>query len=116
IEEVESLGISQKKELLNRLTTLLEHLLKRLYVDIPYDYNGWERTIRTQRKKLEVLLIQVPSIKSQWEITFDHAWKIALKTVKSEYTQVNFPESWPFASDLEAMLNHQFWQEINPSH
>ena len=114
IEEVESLGISQKKELLNRLTTLLEHLLKRIYVDIPYDYNGWERTIRTQRKKLEVLLIQVPSLKSKWEITFDQAWKIALKTVKAEYAQVNFPEYWPFASDLEAMLNHQFWQEINP--
>ena len=114
IEEVESLGISQKKELLNRLTTLLEHLLKRIYVDIPYDYNGWERTIRTQRKKLEVLLVQVPSLKSQWENTFDQAWKIALKTVKAEYSQVNFPESWPFASDLEAMLNHQFWQEISP--
>ena len=84
IEEVESLGISQKKELLNRLTTLLEHLLKRIYVNIPYDYNGWERTIRTQRKKLEVLLIQVPSLKSKWEIAFTQAWKIALKTVKTE--------------------------------
>ena len=47
IEEVKSLGISQKKELLNRLTTLLEHLLKRIYVNISYNYNGWERTSRT---------------------------------------------------------------------
>ena len=49
IEEVEALGISQKRELLSRLVVLLEHLLKRLYVDLPYDYNGWEKTIRTQR-------------------------------------------------------------------
>jgi hypothetical protein len=35
IEEVESLGISQKKELISRLMVLLEHLLKRLYVDLP---------------------------------------------------------------------------------
>ena len=41
IEEVEALGISQKRELLSRLVVLLEHLLKRLYVDLPYDYNGW---------------------------------------------------------------------------
>ena len=32
IEEVESLGISQKKELISRLMVLLEHLLKRLYL------------------------------------------------------------------------------------
>ncbi len=111
IEEVESLGILHKKELLNRLTTLLEHLLKRIYVNLPYDYNRWERTLRTQRKKLEVLLIQVPSLKTHWEIFFGQAWKIALKTVKAEYTQVQLPEEWPFLSDVESMLNNQFWQE-----
>ncbi len=31
IEEVNSLGASQRRELLSRLTVLLEHLLKRLY-------------------------------------------------------------------------------------
>jgi hypothetical protein len=35
IEDVESLGISQKKELISRLMVLLEHLLKRFYVDLP---------------------------------------------------------------------------------
>lgn len=60
IEEVESLGISQKKELISRLMVLLEHLLKRLYVDLPYDYNGWERTIRNQRNALELLLRDAP--------------------------------------------------------
>jgi hypothetical protein len=112
IEEVESLGVSQKKELLNRLITLLEHLLKRIYVPLPNDYNGWERTVRNQRKKLEALLVEVPSLKTRWNISFSSAWNIALKTVRAEYSKVEFPDSWQFSSDLEPMLSDRFWQEV----
>lgn len=40
IEEVESLGRQDKRELENRLTTLLEHALKRRYVLMPDCYRG----------------------------------------------------------------------------
>lgn len=109
IEEVEALGISQKKELISRLIGLLEHLLKRLYVNLTNDYNGWERTIRTQRGELEVLLDAVPSLSSRWEMSFDKAWQIALKNVRKEYPQITFPSEWTYDRSIDPILNHDFW-------
>ncbi|MBD2419435.1 DUF29 domain-containing protein [Anabaena cylindrica FACHB-243] len=111
IEEVESLGISQKRELSSRLLVLLEHLLKRLYVPLSENYRGWEKTIRNQRNGLELLFQDAPSLKNQWHTSFDNAWRIALKTVRKEYPQVTFPEQWQYPSDLETMLNLDFWEE-----
>jgi hypothetical protein len=111
IEEIEALGISQKKELISRLIVLLEHLLKRLYVNLPNDYNGWERTIRTQRGELEILLDTVPSLSSRWELSFDKAWQIALKNVRKEYPQITFPSKWKYDRSIEPMLNGDFWLE-----
>ena len=111
IEEVEALGISQKKELISRLVVLLEHLLKRLYVKLLNDYNGWERTIRTQRGEIEVLLDAVPSLSSRWELSFTKAWPIALKNVRKEYPQSVFPAEWEYDHSIESMLNDDFWLE-----
>jgi hypothetical protein len=113
IEEVESLGISQRTALASRLMVLLEHLLKRLYVDSPYDYNGWERTIRTQRSHLDLLLDEVPSLKTYWDQSFAKAWKRARKQVGKDYPKTQFPEVWPFESGIEAMLDRDFWQEVS---
>ena len=111
IEEVEALGISQKRELLSRLIVLLEHLLKRLYVNLPEDYRGWERTIRTQRTELDILITQVPSLRSLWDKSFTDAWRRALNNLKSEYQSIDFPNEWPFSSDWQTMLTCVFWEE-----
>ncbi|ELS31605.1 MULTISPECIES: DUF29 domain-containing protein [Pseudanabaena] len=66
IEEIESLGRSEKKEVRNRLKTLLEHLIKRIYVDMPQEFNAWECIIREQRADLELALIDSPSLKTIW--------------------------------------------------
>ncbi len=110
IEEIEALGISQRQELLSRLTRLLEHLLKRLYVPSELDYNDWERTIRHQRLELGILLEQAPSLKTKWAETFDRAWRLTLANLQEEYPQIQFPEQWPYAKDVVAMLTVKFWR------
>ena len=112
LEEIESLGRSEKKEIKSRLTTLIEHLLKRLYIDMPQEFNGWERTIRHQRTEIEFALDDSPSLKALWGNTFDIAFRAALRDVKKEYTKqgYQFPDTWQFGRDIDTMLNTDFWE------
>ena len=110
IEEVEALGRSEKKELASRLETLLAHLLKRIYIDIPQEFNGWERTIREQRRRLTQALRKTPSLKSVWDELLDDAWELALDTVRDDYPQYQFPNTWQFGRDIDSMLNVNFWE------
>jgi len=50
IEELEGLAGRDRRELKSRLSTLIEHLLKRCYVKSEYDYAGWVETIRSYSK------------------------------------------------------------------
>ncbi|MEA5617884.1 DUF29 domain-containing protein [Cronbergia sp. UHCC 0137] len=112
IEEVESLGISDKNEILSRLATLLEHLLKRIYVDMPQEFNGWERTIREQRRRIKRSLKISPSLARFFVEVFDYAFEDALDEVRQEkgYKSVTFPHTWQFSRDIDAILNVNFWE------
>lgn len=113
IEEIESLGKSDKKEIKSRLTTLLAHLLKRIYVNMPQEFNGWERTIRNQRTDLELALMDSPSLKTTWHEAFDIAFRLALRNVRDEYEQKGYsiPDQWRFSRDIDAMLSVKFWEQ-----
>ncbi len=62
IEEVESMGKSQKKELFSRMAVLLMHLLKWDY-QTEHRSGSWKSTILTQRRELKFLLQDNPSLK-----------------------------------------------------
>lgn len=64
LEEIEALGNSYRDELESRLETLIEYCLKRLCVDMPQEFNGWERTIREQRRRIKRRLQKIPSLKT----------------------------------------------------
>jgi hypothetical protein len=112
IEEVESLGASERREVYNRLTTLLEHLLKRIYANLPDCFDGWENTIREQRKQLKRSLKLSPSLKNYYIEIFDEAFVDALDEVRKEkgYKSVKFPDLWQFGCDIDAIINVDFWE------
>jgi hypothetical protein len=110
IEEIDHMGRSQKKELKSRLLVLLEHLLKRLNVDSPDDYRGWENTIYEQRQQIEIEIDDSPSLKVIWSEAFDFAWKLALKRVRQQYPKTQFSDRWTYENDLDSILNINFWE------
>ncbi|OSO92879.1 hypothetical protein B7O87_06415 [Cylindrospermopsis raciborskii CENA303] len=109
IEEIEDLGRSYRDELESRLDVLLSHILKRLYVPLPNDYNGWERTIREQRKQMKRPLAKSPSLKNYLPEIFDEIWQDVLKEVREDYPQYEFPDLWQFDRDIDTLLNNSFW-------
>jgi hypothetical protein len=112
IEELEGLAGRDRRELKNRLTVLMEHILKRCYVDMPNEFRGWEKNIRQQRSQLKELLSQSPSLKRYFDQHFDDAFKDALLEVRDEYSPKGYqlPNTWQFNRDLVSILNKEFWK------
>ncbi len=110
IEELEGLSGSNKREVETRLKRLIEHILKRLYVNMHDCLRGWEVTIINQRDELKKLLRQSPSLKRHFLRMFDDSFDTALELVRTEYVDTNFPDTWQFSRDIDSMLNAKFWE------
>ncbi len=109
IEELEGLAGRDRRELESRLQVLLEHMLKRVYVNSASDNRGWEITIRTQRQELSRILKQSPSLKRYFDREFDAVYRDALNTVREDYPSTNFLDAWQFSRNIDAMLEENFW-------
>jgi hypothetical protein len=110
IEELEGLSGSNKREIEHRLERLIEHILKRCYVDMPECYRGWLLTIFDQRRDINKLLRQSPSLKRHFLKMFDDCFETSLNRIKIEYPDHQFPNTWQFGRDINTMLNTDFWE------
>ncbi|MGB3207562.1 MAG: DUF29 domain-containing protein [Crinalium sp.] len=111
IEEIESLGRSDRRELKNRLTVLFAHILKRMYVNSPENFNGWELTIIEQRRQIQDLLEDSPSLKSYLAEILAKVYANALNDVRFEYRQTEFPQTWQFEIETDLLLSQKYWEE-----
>ncbi|WP_055074986.1 DUF29 domain-containing protein [Pseudanabaena sp. 'Roaring Creek'] len=115
VEELEGLAGRDRREIKQRLTTLIEHLLKRCYVKSEYDYAGWVETIDRTRNALRDILKQSPSLKNYVSSPdlFQDAFDDALRIVRRNtgYKSVDFPDTWQFSLDIDALLTIDFWEK-----
>ncbi len=110
IEEVESLGKSERQAVDSFLARLLEHLLKRCYVNLPECYRGWEIEIRNFRQEINRKLKDSPSLKRFMLEIFPESYKDALKAMREDYPNTSFPDVCSFPDDLDKFLNDKFWE------
>ena len=106
IEEIESMGKSEKRELKSRLIVLLMHLLKWQYQPEKRS-ESWRSTITEQRICIELLLEDSPSLQPLLiEIFADCYEKARSKASEETGIKLNFfPKESPFTL-AETLENH----------
>jgi hypothetical protein len=109
-EELESMGKSDKRELLSRLEELLLHLLKWRYQP-PQRGSSWAISIIKQRDGLTDLLEDSPSLKPGLVAQFAKAYQRARRYASQEtgLPLTTFPATCPFT--VEQAIDEQFWPE-----
>lgn len=99
LEEVESMGVSQRHEQKNRLRILLMHLVK-WHWQPEKRTSSWRETIIEQRASLEDLMDTSPSLKNAvLDEVFNGVWAKAIKTAALEtgLPIKTFPSECPWA-------------------
>jgi len=108
IEELEDMRSSTRRELVNRLTVLIAHLLKWHYQPNKRS-RSWEVTIQVQRSDIADLLADNPSLRAQWDTFFRRAWPKARKIAWGETgldLQI-FPAACPYTA--AQLLDENYW-------
>jgi len=110
IEEIESMGRSEQRELESRLEILLMHLLKWVF---QADYRGtsWELTIEEQRRRIVNHMAKNPSLKSKLADACQTAYSYAVLGAAKEtrLSRSIFPASLPWT--FEQIMDDTFWPE-----
>jgi hypothetical protein len=99
-EEIASLGRRDRRELDSRLEGLIMHLLKCRFQ--PDQRTGsWESTIRTQRREIEQILEQSPSLRREVEPALADGYPTARRNAAAEADLPldTFPASCPFSQE-----------------
>jgi Domain of unknown function DUF29 len=109
-EEIESMGRTEKRELISRLTVLLTHLLKWKFQP-KGRCSSWRTSVKVQRNSILDHLQDNPSLKPQIPDAMARANRIAVLEAAEETKQPesNFPE--PCAWSFDEVIDPDFWPD-----
>ena len=82
-EEIESLGRSDRREIVSRLATIVEHLLKLECSPAREPRAGWEDTVQRERLRVEKLVAESPSLRPDLPDMAISAWKEGSKLARA---------------------------------
>lgn len=99
-EEIESLGRSDRRELESRMTVLLMHLLK-WQKQSKLRSRSWSGTIFEQRRRVEKLLKESPSLRALVNEALAGVYTEAREAASNEtgLPETEFPVACPFTPD-----------------
>jgi len=111
IEAIEHMGASERRELINRLAVLLAHLLKWHYQPI-FRGRSWQLTIKEQRRQLQRLLKDNPSLHARLEEFIDDAYvdSVLLAARETGVEESDFPAKCPYLQ--KDLLNSEFYPDL----
>jgi hypothetical protein len=117
VEEITSLGKSEQRELYNRLSLLLTHLLKlhlaaqRLPQDLSRAGRGWRATVKTQRLGVAKVLRDNPSLRTTVPAELVDAYAVARVEAAAalEMEEAMISESCPWMA--AQVLDTDFWPD-----
>lgn len=109
-EELESMGATERREVINRLGVLIAHLLKWRFQPSRRG-NSWRLTIEIQRGEVEQVLEQNPSLRPRLPEFYAKAYPMAvLKAAKETgLDKRQFPTEPPFT--VEQVMDGEYWPD-----
>ncbi len=94
-EEIEAVAGNTRRELRNRLARLAQHLLKWHYQP-ELRSRSWRSTVRTQRREIEDLLADNPSLRAELPEMFQIAYQRGRADALDETGLLDLPAASPF--------------------
>lgn len=110
LEEIEAMGRSEKRELASRLEVLFVHLLKWQYQS-ERQGRSWILTIEEQRRKVERIILENPSLKNRLQDTIEQSYGDAIIQAEKETNirRTIFPEACPWT--FKQIMDTEFLPE-----